>query len=84
MSTKDKENKTFQEKLKQFFRINKGGAGTITVFLLRCFFKNGIFLFICFRLSKIVSIIIKILRPQLGTGNVTFKEMTYEYLFCIP
>jgi hypothetical protein len=31
MSAKDKENKTFQEKLKQFFRIiNKGGAGRNT------------------------------------------------------
>lgn len=28
MSAKDKENKTFHEKVKQFFRIiNKGGAG---------------------------------------------------------
>ena len=61
MSAKDKENRTFHEKLKQFFRINKGGAGTSTLFLLRCFFKNCIFLFSCFRLSKVVPIIIQIL-----------------------
>lgn len=84
MSAKDKENKTFQEKLKQFFRINKGGAGTSTLSLLRGFFKNCFFLFSCFRLSKIGSIIIHILGPTLGTRNVTFKEITYEYLFCIP
>lgn len=29
MSAKDKENKTFHEKLKQFFRINKGGTGNL-------------------------------------------------------
>ncbi|KAJ4432765.1 hypothetical protein ANN_21404 [Periplaneta americana] len=29
MSAKDKENKTFHEKVKQFFRINKGGTGNI-------------------------------------------------------
>jgi len=65
MSAKDKENKTFQEKLKQFFRINKGGAGTSILYLLRCFFKNCILLFSCFRLSKIVPIIIQILGPTL-------------------
>lgn len=27
MSSKDKENKSVQDKLKQFFRLNKGGAG---------------------------------------------------------
>jgi hypothetical protein len=27
MSAKDKDNKTFHEKFKQFFRINKGGTG---------------------------------------------------------
>lgn len=58
MSAKDKENKPFHEKLKQFFRINKGGAGTSTTFLLRCFLKNGIFLF-SYRLTKIVSNIIQ-------------------------
>jgi len=84
MSAKDKENKTFHEKLKQFFRINKGGAGMSTVFLLRFLKKNSIFLFSCLRLSKIVHIIIHILGLTLGIGNVTFKEMTYEYLFCIP
>jgi hypothetical protein len=30
MSAKDKDNKTFHEKFKQFFRINKGGAGKNT------------------------------------------------------
>lgn len=31
MNTKDKDNKTLQDKLKQFFRINKGNPWHVTI-----------------------------------------------------